>query len=89
MPTNSNDNVNNNKANNIFIMKDTKFCVTIVTLSTRNNQKLPKLLSKKLGRSVYWNKYKTKIEDKNMTNEYGYRYRHYLVGVTRLFVFVF
>ena len=76
LPGNGNDSVNNNKAHNIiFTMKDTKLYVTVVTLSTRNNQKLSKLLSKKLERSVYWNKYQTKTEDKNTTNEYGYSYR--------------
>ena len=68
-------------------MNDTKLYVTIVTLSTGNNQKLRKLLSKKLERSVYWNKYKT--EDKNTTSKYGYRYRYYHAGVNRLFVLVF
>ena len=90
MPANDNGNVNNNQANNtIFTMKDTKLYVTVVTLWARNNQKLLKRLSKKLERSVYWNKYKTKTEYKNTTSEYGYNYRYYHAGVTRLFVLVF
>ena len=53
----SNDKVNdNNNANNIiFTIKDTKLFVPVVTLSARDNQRLPKLLRKGFERSVYWN----------------------------------
>ena len=51
-------------------MKNTKLYVPVVTLSAKDNQKLSKLLSKGLGRSVYWNDYKTKSENKNRTSEY-------------------
>ena len=40
-------------ANIIFTIKDTKLCVHVVTLSARDNQKLPKLLRKGFERSVY------------------------------------
>ena len=66
---NVNDNVNGNI---IFTIKETKFYVPFVTLSARDNQKLSKPLSKGFERSVYWNEYKTKSEDKNMTNEFRY-----------------
>ena len=63
-----NDN-NNNNANNItFTIKDTKLYVLFVNLSARDNQKLSKHLSKGFERSVYWNEYKTKSENKNTTN---------------------
>ena len=54
LPGNGNDNVNDNdNANNIiFTIKDTKLHVSVVTLSERDNQKLPKLLSKGFGISV-------------------------------------
>ena len=45
-------------------MKGTKLYVPAATLSTRDNQKLSKLLSRGFGRSVYWNKYKTKGDKK-------------------------
>ena len=45
-------------------MKGTKLYVPAATLSTRDNQKLSKLLSRGFGRSVYWNKYKTKSDKK-------------------------
>ena len=44
----------------------------VVTLSARGNQKLSKPLSKGSERSVYWNEYKTKFENKNTTNEIRY-----------------
>ena len=62
--------------------------VPVVTLSTKGNLKLSKLLSKGFKRSVYWNEYKTKREDKNMTNVYGYRFKSKFVWVNRLFVLI-
>ena len=65
---NGNDNTNANSNNIVFTIKDTTLYVPIVTLSVRGNQKLSKLLSKGFERSVYWNEYKTKSENKNTTN---------------------
>ena len=48
----------------IFTIKDTKFYSPVVTLSAKDNQKLLKVLSKGFERSVYWNEYKTKTENK-------------------------
>ena len=62
-------------------MKDTKLYMPVVTLSARGNQKLSKLLSKGSERSVYWNEYKTKFENKNTTNEIRYFFESNLVGV--------
>ena len=64
---------NNNGNDNIsFTTKGTKLYVPLVTLSAKDNQKLTKLLSKGFERSIYWNEYKTKNENKNTTNEYRY-----------------
>ena len=52
----------------IFTIKDTKLYVPGVNLSAKDNQKLSKLISKGFARSVYWNKYKTKSENKNAAN---------------------
>ena len=67
-----NDNINADSSNIIFSVNDTKLYVPVVTLSARDNQKLPKLLSKGFERSVYWNKDKTKSENKNTKNESRY-----------------
>ena len=60
------DDVNANCNN---IIKDTKSYVPVVTLLARDNQNLSKLLSKRFQRPIYWNKYKTKNEDKSTTND--------------------
>ena len=38
---------------------------------------------------MYWNEYKAKSEDKNMTNEYRYFFESNFVRVNRLFVLVY
>ena len=53
-------------------MEDTKLYVPVVTFSTRDNQKLSKLLTKEFERSVFWNEYKTKSDNKSTTNEYRF-----------------
>ena len=85
-----NDNTNENSSYIIFSIKDTKLYVLVVTLSAKYNQKLPQLLGKKFERSVYWNEYKTKSENKNATNEYEYMYfvESDFIGVKRLTVLV-
>ena len=83
------DNVNDKDDNIIFTIKDTKLFVPVVTLLARDNQKLSKLFSKGFERSVYWNEYKTKSENKNTTNEYRHFLESNFVGVIRLFVLVY
>ena len=83
---NNNDNGNSDI---ICTVKDTKFYVSVVTLSAKDNQKLSKLLSKGFERPVYWNEYKTKSENKNTTNEYKYFLKLNFVEVNRLFVLVY
>ena len=54
---NGNDNNNHNaNANNIiFTIKDIKLYVSVVNLSTRDNQKLSKVLSQEFESLVFWN----------------------------------
>ena len=82
------DNTNANP-NNIFTIKDTKSHVPVVTLSAIGIQKLSKLLYKGFERTVYWNQYKTKSENKYTTNEFGYFLESNFVGVNRLFFKVY
>ena len=82
-----NDNPNSN--NIIFTIEDTKLFVPIVTLSPKDNQKLSRLLSRRFGRSVYWNDYKTKSENQNTTNRYKYFLESKFIGANRLFVLVY
>ena len=76
----------------LIILIDTKLYVPVVpvpVLSIRDNQKLSKLLSKEFERSVNWNEYKTKVDNKNTTNECRYFLESSLVGISRLFVLVY
>ena len=52
-----------------FSLSKTQNYAPAVFSSVNDNQKLPKLLIKIFERSVYWNEYKTKSENKNATNE--------------------
>ena len=47
------------------------------------------LLSKGFERSVYWNEYKMKDENKNTTNEYRYLFESNCVGANRLIFLIF
>ena len=84
-----NANGNNNDNNVIFIIKGTKLYVPVVTLSARDNQKLSKLLSKRFERSVYWNEYKAKSDDKNTANEVRFFLELNVFRVNKLFVLVY
>ena len=84
-----NANGNNNDNNVIFIIKDTKLCVPVVTLSARDHQKLSKLLSKRFKRSVYWNEYKAKSDDKNTASEVRFFLELNVFRVNKLFVLVY
>ena len=84
------DNVNGNNDDNniIFSIKDTKLYVPMVPLSTRDNQKPSKLLSKGFEVSVYSNEYKTKSDNKITTNAFRFFLDSDFVRVNRLFVLV-
>ena len=80
---------NNADSNSIFTITGTQLYVLVVTLSAKDNQELSKLRSKGFERSVYWNKYKIKSENKNMKNEYRYFLKSNLAGVNQLFFGLF
>ena len=81
------DNVSGNKNNIVFIIKGTKLYVSVVILSAKDNQKRSKLLGKGFEISKYWNKYKTKSENKNTTSEYRYFFESNFICANRLFVY--
>ena len=53
-------------ANTAFKITNTKLYVPIVTLSSKDNVKLVKLLEEGFKRSVYQNEYQTKIKAKDL-----------------------
>ena len=78
-------------AETTFKITNTKLYVPIVTLSSKGNVKLVKLLEEGFKRPVYWNEYQTKIESRNLDNNNLTRFPldASFQGVRRLFVLVF
>ena len=78
-------------ADTTFKITNTKLYVPIVTLSSKDNVKLVKLLEEGFKRPVYWNEYQTKIESKNLDNNNLTRFPldASFQGVRRLFVLAF
>ena len=78
-------------ADTTFKITNTKFHVTIVTLSSKDNVKLVKLLQEGFKRPAYWNEYQTKIETRNLDNNNLTRFPldASFQGVRRLFVLAF
>ena len=78
-------------ANTRFKITSTKLYDPIVTLSSKDNVKLVKLLEEGFKRPVYWNEYQTKIETRNLDNNNFTRFPldASFQGVRRLFVLVF
>ena len=88
----SNDCVMSTIANTKFKITNTKLYVApIVTLSSKDNAKLVKLLEDGFNRPVYWNEYQTKIEAKEFDNNNLKRFPldASFQGVRRLFFLAF
>ena len=68
---------------------ETVYSCSVVTLPAKVKQKLSKLLSKGFERSVHWNVYERKSENKNTTNMYEYFLDSNFVGANRLFVLIY
>ena len=78
-------------ADTIFKITNTKLYVPIVTLSSKDNAKLVKLLEDGFNRPAYDNEYQTKIEARNLGNSNLIRFPLDVSfqGVRKLFVLVF
>ena len=78
-------------ADTTFKITNTKLYVPIVTLSSKDNVKLVKLLEEGFKRLVYWNEYQPKIETRNLDNNNLTRFPFDVSfqGVKRLFVLAF
>ena len=78
-------------ADTTFKITNTKLYVPIVTLSSKDNVKLVKLLEEGFKRPVYWNEYQTKIETRNLGNNNFTRFPldASFQGVRRLIVLAF
>ena len=71
-----------------FKITNTKLYVPIVTLSSKDNVKLVKLLEEGFEKPAYWNEYQTKIETRDLDNNNLTRFLldASFQGVKRLFV---
>ena len=54
--------------NATFKLTNTKLYTPIVTLSSKDNIKLVKLLEEGFKRPVHWNEYQTKMKTRNLDN---------------------
>ena len=72
-----------------FYYQRYKTLCPVVTLSAKDNQKLSEFFTKGFERSVYWNEFKTKSENKNTTSKYIFFLESKFVGVNRLFVIIY
>ena len=72
----------------VFIINDTKMYVPVVTLSKEDNKDFIEQQDKGFQRSIYWNEYKTKGQNKDANaNEFKYiNLDPSFQGVNRLFV---
>ena len=77
----------------IFKITKTEFYVPVVTLNTKDNDKLDQLLDTEFKRTMHWNQYKSKIEDvrqeANNTTFKRTLLDVVIPGVNRLFVAAF
>ena len=74
-----------------FKITNTKLYLPIVTLSSKDNAKLVKLLEDGFERPAYWNEYQTKIKTKDLDNDNPIRllFDSSFQGIKRLFVLAF
>ena len=75
----------------VFIINDTKLYVPVVTLSKEDNKDFIEQQNKGFQRSIYWNEYKTKGQDKDAdANNFKYiSLDPSFQGVNRLFVMAY
>ena len=76
-------------ANATFQIKDTKFYVPVVTLSTEDGDKFLEQLKSGFKRTIKWNKYRSEITNQTKTNNLNYLIDLIFNKVNRLFVLSF
>ena len=85
--------LSDNAGESTFKITKTELYVPVVTLKTEDNNKLNQLLDTKFKRTVYWNEYKSKIEDVIQLQDNNNFKRTLLdaaiPGINRLFVIEF
>ena len=79
----------NNSANVTFKIKDEKLYVPVVTLSTKDDNKLLEQLKTGFKRTIKWNKYRSEVTPQTKTNNLNYPIDPTFNEVNKLFVLLF
>ena len=72
-----------------FSISETKLYVPVVTLSTKNNEKLLQPLKSGFKKAISWNKYESSIKTLSQNRYLNYLINPSFQGVNRLFVLSF
>ena len=81
--------ISSSTGNTKFKITDTKLYVLVVTLSTRDNAKLPEQLKSGLKGTIKWNKYNLKVSTERQNQYLDFLIGLSFQGVNRLFVLSF
>ena len=79
----------NNPTGATFKITDTKLCVPVVTLSTKNDKTLLEQLRTGFKRSIKWNKFRSEMTNQTQNNNLNYLIDPTFTKVNRLFVLSF
>ena len=79
----------NNRTNAVFDLTDCKLYVPVVTLSSKNENKLLEQLKGGFKITVSWNKYRCQISNQTANNNLNYLIDATFNKVNRLFVLAF
>ena len=72
-----------------FETTERKICIPVVTLLTQDNAKLLEQLKSGFKRTIYWNKYQSKVSTERQNQNLVFLIDPSFQGVNRLFVLLF
>ena len=81
--------ITNSTGEGKFAITETKLYVPVVTLSTKDNEKLPQQLKSGFKKTISWNKYESSIKTFAQNRSLNYLINPNFQGVNRLFVLPF
>ena len=79
----------NNPSNVTFKITDTKLYVSVITLSTKDDNNFLEQLKSGFRRTIKWNKYRSEMTNQTKTNHLNYLIDPTFTKVNRLFVLSF
>ena len=81
--------ITNSTGEGKFAITETKLYVPVVTLSTKDNEKLPQQVKSRFKKTISWNKYESSINTFAQNRYLNYLINPSFQGVNRLFVLPF